>query len=148
MPMSIKLWTETLEEIETLKAQNEQLRQQNNQLLLDIEHTKRFWYEHLQQQKELDNSRIEQLQNDVINAEMNLQIMTNLFEEAKEMLRKTNEALWDADSDASYDDLYESNKHYLTIIGVVSDCKLGAGECNNCNDISGNYPYCEIGDVE
>jgi hypothetical protein len=38
--------------------------------------------------KELDNSRIEQLQNDVINAEMNLQIMTNLFEEAKKMLRK------------------------------------------------------------
>ena len=66
------------------------LKNERDEAISAIMDTKKFWCEHLQQQKELDNSRIEQLQNDVINAEMNLQIMTNLFEQAKEMLRKLN----------------------------------------------------------
>jgi vacuolar-type H+-ATPase subunit I/STV1 len=46
------------QENEQIREANEQLRQTNNKLELDIEHTKRFWYDHMQEEKQLSNMRM------------------------------------------------------------------------------------------
>lgn len=57
----------------------------------------------------------------------------------------------DNEHDGSY---YGNSEKYWKMVRSVkdklrntikSDCILGAGKCDNCNNIPGNYPYCKLG---
>lgn len=78
-------------ENEQLQKENEQLRQSNNQLEIDIEHTKRFYYDHMQDEKELYSARIEQLR--------------------QALAKCNNERIWCYSCNASMGNLIYGEKH-------------------------------------